>query len=162
MNVKTVVSFFLMFLLMSPSVLAGEFKAASEVKKPSSDDKCPVCGMFVAKYENWIAHIHYKDGTDVYFDGVKDMMKYLFDIKKYHPDKDKANIEAVHVTDYYNVFMFNGYEAYYVVGSDVSGPMGKELIPFKKESEAKEFMGDHKGKKILKFKEITPEILENL
>lgn len=152
----------LFFLLLSTYAMASDTKDAAEAKKPASDDKCPVCGMFVAKYPNWIAHIEYKDDTSVYFDGVKDMMKYLFDIKKYHPNKDKADISAVKVTDYYNVFLFNGHEAYYVIGSDISGPMGAELIPFKKESEAKEFMSDHKGKKILKFKDITPEVLEKL
>jgi len=32
--------------------------------------------------------------------------------------------------------------------------MGEELIPFKNEDEAKKFMLDHFGKKLLKFSEI--------
>jgi nitrous oxide reductase accessory protein NosL len=33
--------------------------------------------------------------------------------------------------------------AYYVLGSDIYGPMGRELIPFEKEADAKEFIKDH-------------------
>ena len=37
--------------------------------------------------------------------------------------------------------------------------MGEELIPFKDENQAKKFMQDHFGKKLLKFEEIQKEIL---
>ena len=49
--------------------------------------------------------------------------------------------------------------AFYVLGSNVYGPMGEELIPFKNESQAKKFMTDHYGKSLLKFEEIKKEIL---
>jgi nitrous oxide reductase accessory protein NosL len=56
----------------------------------------------------------------------------------------------------------NGFEAFYVLGSDVYGPMGRELIPFAKEEAAKEFLTDHKGKSIIKFKEVTPALIKTL
>jgi nitrous oxide reductase accessory protein NosL len=40
--------------------------------------------------------------------------------------------------------------------------MGRELIPFRKESDAHGFMKDHKGKILLKFKEVSPEIVKGL
>lgn len=43
----------------------------------------------------------------------------------------------------------------FVIGSNVMGPMGDELIPFKDENSANEFSKDHFGKKIVKFNEIT-------
>jgi copper chaperone NosL len=45
------------------------------------DAKCPVCGMFVAKYPQWVALIETPE-KNIYFDGVKDMMKYIFSQKK--------------------------------------------------------------------------------
>ena len=42
------------------------------------DAKCPVCGMFVSKYPKWVAQIKIKMDIYHYFDGVKDMMKFLF------------------------------------------------------------------------------------
>jgi copper chaperone NosL len=137
---------------------------AAEVKpvKPSPRDKCPVCGMFVAKYPDFIAEFIFSDGTYAVFDGVKDMFKDYFNLKKYHPSKQLSDIRAIFVTDYYTLALINGHEAFYVGGSDVYGPMGKELIPFSEEADAKEFMKDHKGKSILRFKEVTPEIIKPL
>jgi len=78
------------------------------------------------------------------------------------PLEGDSDIRALFVTDYYTLTLINGYEAFYVLGSDVYGPMGKELIPFEKEAEAREFMKDHKGKAILRFKDVTPEIIKPL
>ncbi len=130
--------------------------------KPSPKDKCPVCGMFVAKYPDWLAEIIFKDGTYAVFDGAKDMFKYYLNLKKYNPSKRIEDIDSIYVKDYYNLIFMDGSKAYYVVGSDVFGPMGKELIPLEKEAEAKEFLKDHKGKSILRFKEITLEVIKNL
>ena|SRR4030043_1101854 len=130
--------------------------------KPSPKDKCPVCGMFVAKYPDFLAEILFKDGSYAVFDGTKDMFKYYFNLKKYNPKKRVEDIDSVYVTDYYNLALIDGYQAFYVTGSDVYGPMGKELIPLEKEDDAKEFMKDHKGQSILKFKDITYEIIKGL
>ena len=35
--------------------------------KPSKKDKCPVCGMFVFKYPDWVAQIHFTDGPVFFF-----------------------------------------------------------------------------------------------
>jgi len=148
----------LLILLTSSLALAGEKKPI----KPTPKDKCPVCGMFVAKYPDFLAEILFKDGTYAVFDGTKDMFKYYFNLKKYQPSKNISDIDSIYVMDYYNLTLINGQPAYYVLGSDVYGPMGRELIPFEKEGDAKEFMKDHKGKSILRFKEITHEMLRNL
>ena len=47
-------------------------------------------------------------------------------------------------------------------GSDVYGPMGRELIPFGDEAAAKEFLADHKGQAILGFSQITPAVVKGL
>ncbi len=145
-------------------ILAFSLARAEEPKfvKPSPNDKCPVCGMFVAKYPDWQAQVIFKDGSLAYFDGAKDMFKYLFNLKKYNPTKKPADIRAIYVTDYYDLIFISGQEAYYVTGSDIYGPMGRELIPFQKEPDAGGFLKDHKGKTLLKFKEVTPEIVKGL
>ncbi len=130
--------------------------------KPSSKDKCPVCGMFVAKYPDFLAQILFKDGSSALFDGPKDMFKYYLDLKKYQPSKNISDVESIYVTNYYDLTLTDGRSAYYVSGSDVHGPMGRELIPFKKEDDAKEFKKDHQGKSVLRFKEITYEIVKGL
>lgn len=120
-----------------------------------SDAKCPVCGMFVAKYANWAATIK-TDKETFYFDGVKDMMKFYFEPTKYSKDTSLKDSKVL-VTDYYTLEQIDAKSAFYVVGSNVMGPMGNELIPFKDETSAKDFSKDHAGKKVLKFEEITLE-----
>ena len=35
--------------------------------KPSAEEKCPVCGMFVAKYPDWVGEIIFNDGKSMPF-----------------------------------------------------------------------------------------------
>jgi len=125
-------------------------------------DRCPVCGMFVYKYPKWVAQIVYKDKSRLSFDGVKDMMKFYFNRNKYGKYNDfmEDKITNIIVTDYYTQKPIDAKKAYYVVGSDVNGPMGEELIPFTSLNSAKTFLQDHHGKKIIKFNEITPDYLK--
>ncbi len=131
-------------------------------QKPTEQDKCPVCGMFVSKYPDWLGQILFKDETVAYFDGAKDLFKYYFDLKKYNPQKKPSDIAAIYVTEYYNLKSIDACKAYYVIGSDVYGPMGRELIPFEKREDAEEFMQDHKGKAVVEFQAINPALIATL
>jgi nitrous oxide reductase accessory protein NosL len=128
--------------------------------KPAPKDKCPVCGMFVAKYPDWVAEAVFRDGSYVVFDGAKDLFHYLVQPGRYVPGRE--DIDAVYVTDYYAVTPIDARNAFYVIGSNVFGPMGAELVPFKNEAEAREFLKDHEGKRILRFREITQAVLKTL
>lgn len=144
-----------LFLMLPPD-------ASSQAAKPTAKDKCPVCGMFVAEYPAFLAEIAFKDGFRAYFDGPKDMFRYYFEPDKYHPGRKIADIAAVYVTDYYSLEMIDGKQAFYISGSDVMGPMGNELIPVGGEPQARTFMEDHKGKALLRFNEVTLEIVNSL
>ena len=133
-----------------------------EPVQPGPRDKCPVCGMFVAKYPDWVAEILFADQHVVFFDGAKDLFKYYFKIKKYDSKRTRAEIVAIYVTEYYDLNLIDAKEAYYVVGSDVYGPMGHELIPLVTESDVREFMQDHKGKQVVRFHEVTSQLIQSL
>lgn len=152
------------FLFVAVSVFLVPGLKAADIKPltPSAKDKCPVCGMFVAKYPDWVAQIIFKDGAVFFFDGAKDMFKFYFNLKRYSPKRKVEDIGGLYVTDYYSLLPINGFSASYVIGSDVYGPMGRELIPFGKYQEAIEFRRDHKGKEILNFKDITPAVVKGL
>ncbi|MFA7404151.1 MAG: nitrous oxide reductase accessory protein NosL [Pelobacteraceae bacterium] len=124
--------------------------------------KCPVCGMFVAKYPDWSATARFKDGTTSYYDGPKDMFSHYFDTARYTPGKRQADIVALAVKEYYSLAAIDARTAYFVIGSDVYGPMGSELIPFLNEKDALSFKTDHKGKRILRFNEITRQTIQSL
>lgn len=152
-----------LFLALLPSTSFSSPTAITvDLPKPGIKDTCPVCGMFVAKYPEWVGTVLYKDGHAHHFDGAKDLFKYLLDMPKWAP-KDKAeSIQSIGVTDYYELTLIDARKAYYVIGSDVLGPMGHELLPLATEEDAKEFLKDHKGKRIMRFEEVTMELLLNL
>ena len=132
--------------------------------KISKDEKCPVCGMFVYKYPRWVAQIEIKDKHHLSFDGVKDLMKFYFDPAKWG-DKFKGmekSFGKILVTDYYSQKVIDGKKAFYVINSDILGPMGNELIPFKNKNDAQNFKNDHRGKKIIEFNKITKEVIYKL
>ncbi len=145
-----------LFILVLP--LTGKTTAVSVSKL----DKCPVCGMFVAKYPDFLAQIIFNDGSYAVFDGVKDMFKYYFHVKKYNPSKALSDIEFIYVMDYYNMAPIDGRVAWYVIGSDIFGPMGRELISFAKETDAHAFLKDHSGKQLLRFDEVTADLIRGL
>jgi copper chaperone NosL len=148
----------MLILVLAASKVFGNEKPL----KPSPKEKCPVCGMFVAKYPDFLAAIVFRDGFRVMFDGPKDMYKYYFEIKKYHPAKRPEDIESIYVTDYYTLHWIDGYQAWYVKGSDIYGPMGSELVPFGKWADAQEFQKDHKGQAVLRFKDVTRHLIRSL
>jgi nitrous oxide reductase accessory protein NosL len=117
--------------------------------------------MFVAKYPDWTASIQFTDGSRSYFDGVKDLLRFYLAPGKYG-SRPGSLPAAIGVKDYYSLEMVDGRSAYYVIGSDVLGPMGKELIPFARQADAAEFLRDHRGSRILRFKDLTADILRQL
>jgi copper chaperone NosL len=145
-------------LALTVSLAAAEKAPA----KPGEKDKCPTCGMFVAHYPDFMAQVVFKDVSYAFFCGVKDMMKYYFDLPQYNPSKKTSDVANIVVTDYSNLKPTDGYRAYYVVGSVVFGPMGQEFFPFGEESAAREFMRENNGKEIIRFDQLNPEVVKEL
>ncbi len=117
-----------------------------------------MCGMLVSKYPHWVATIVYQDGHAHHFDGAKDMFKFWFEPAKYAAGHSREQMTRIAVTDYYNLQPIDAKTALYVIGSDVLGPMGHELVPLASMDDAKEFMKEHKGKRILRFDQVAKEL----
>jgi nitrous oxide reductase accessory protein NosL len=149
-------------IVLFTSAVTLSMAAGKAVNPVPANAKCPVCGMFVAKYPDWIATVRFKDGTTSYYDGPKDMFSHYLDISRYTPGKHRADIAALTVKEYYSLETIDPRNAFFVAGSDVAGPMGSELIPFKTEKDAQSFKLDHKGKRILRFNEITSQLIKTL
>jgi copper chaperone NosL len=132
------------------------------IPKPGAKDLCPVCGMLVSKYPNWVAVALYRDGHAHFFDGAKDMFKYLQDYAKYAPGHRKEDLAGLYVTEFYGLSKIDARKAFYVIGSDVLGPMGHELVPLESRADAEEFLKDHKGRRILGFEQVTGDIVTKL
>lgn len=119
----------------------------------SKTDRCPVCGMFIYKYPKWVAMMEAKNGEKLYFDCVKDAMKYYFKISN-------GTFYKLYGQDYYSKKIFDLRKGYFVVGSDIYGPMGNELVPFDKFGDAQKFFKEHKGVFLLRFDQLSPKFLK--
>lgn len=145
--------------LEAVSLYLWDLKRDSKAEKKIRDivvtkgEKCPICGMFVYKYPKWATQIFYGE-KHFSFDGAKDMFKYYFD--------NREGITEILILDWYTQKSIDAKKAFYVIGSDVYGPMGHELIGFKDETDAKTFYMDHRAKKIIKFNDITADIVYKL
>ncbi|ACV37209.1 putative lipoprotein involved in nitrous oxide reduction [Candidatus Accumulibacter phosphatis] len=145
-------------------LLSGGASAAptDKLPKPGDRDLCPVCGMLVAKYPNWIAIVVYRDGHAHFFDGAKDLFKYLGNLPRYAPGHKAADIAGIWVTEFYGLTRIDARQAFYVIGSDTLGPMGHEFVPLANRTDAEDFLKDHKGKRIVSFAQTTPELAARL
>jgi copper chaperone NosL len=106
-------------LTLTLALITDIYCSEGKPVKASPKDKCPVCGMFVAKCPDFLAQILFKDGSALFFDGTKDMVKCYLNLKKYHPSKKQPDIDSIYVNDYYGLTFIDGSEAFYVGRSDI-------------------------------------------
>jgi nitrous oxide reductase accessory protein NosL len=158
---RSLLSLTALFLTCSALLLAGS-NSSLLPKKAGPKGNCAVCGMYVANFPDWAACITFKDGSQAWFDGPKDLFTFLLDLKRYAPKQNASDIVEIKVKDYYGLKPIDGRKAFFVLGSDVLGPMGRELVPFATEASARDFLKDHRGQKVLAFQEITLGILKGM
>ncbi len=138
-------------LLLWAVVLTPVDSRALDAVKPGPDARCMACGMLVAPYPNWVSVASFKDGSHYFFDGPKDMFVFFANLTDYLPEASLQDIKELQVTEYYTLQRLDAREVFFVSGSDVLGPMGKELVPVAGEKNLKVFIRDHGQAKILKF-----------
>lgn len=146
-------------LLISLLLLSTVSSFAAEPQKPGKNDRCPVCGMFVAPYPDWVATIVFKDDSQLFFDGAKDLFRYYYSLPNENDARTREEITDIYLTDYYSTRLLPVEQLFLVLGSDTYGPMGHELIPVAGEEAAKTFAKDHKGQKIITFDQLTPQLI---
>jgi copper chaperone NosL len=115
--------------------------------------------MFVARYPRWVASVAWQEGAVAFFDGPRDLFHYLLHPERYRGGASAGGIAAIFVTEYYTGAALPAREALYITGSDVMGPMGRELVPVRGDEPAATFQRDHQGRRVLRFEEVTDAVL---
>jgi nitrous oxide reductase accessory protein NosL len=154
-----------------PPVTAG---AAELMDLPSGSkldltQKCPVCGMVIGGKDAQGVTVTYKDGRVVGFGAVAaaafkdghvagfEGARCLF-IYNSVPEKYNVNVADIahqYVTDFVSKKVIELPKAFLVLGSNVKGPMGYELIPFTNKDDAAKFASENDGKWIVQLHEVT-------
>ncbi len=118
---------------------------------------CGNCGMPANEFPQFHAKVQNKDQKTVWFCSTR----CLF-IGALKPNSPYEGASQRQVMDYYENKFIDAESAIYVMGSDVPGPMGADLIPHKDQQAAEEFMKEHQGKKMLKATEVNKEIIKEM
>lgn len=135
---------------------------------------CPVCGMKVggeleaeAIYAYRGTKLHgfagaaaaiFQDGKVVGFDGSRCLFTYNTMPKVYGVDVTK--IAHRYVTDFLSKKFIDVSDAHLVMGTQIRGFMGFDLIPFSSRKEAEQFMAEFGGKRIIKLGTAGPEEID--
>jgi len=146
--------------------ITGKQSAASQNLNPpppakiSEDARCPVCGMYPARHVKFHTQILFSDGVYSAFDGCKDMFKYLSEMGEYEKQYTPGDIAAIYVKDFSNGKWLNAEDAFFVVGSRISGPMGKEIIPFEDQMQAMK-IANAAGGRVARYSEIDSDMIQS-
>ncbi len=141
----------LTFLFLCSLLVLPTAGFTEQAVQPTAEDRCMTCGMRVAPYPNWVAQVTFKDGRHYFFDGPKDMFVFYFNLQDYLPEATTDDIDQLQVTEYYTLKRRSARDVFFVSGSDVLGPMGKEMVPVSGEDNLKTFLRDHGYEKVMRF-----------
>ena len=103
-----------------PNVVSG---APKEIE---SHKECPLCGMYPSRYPQFNCQLIFKDGTYEAFDSAAGLLVYMF-----FSDKIGINpkpVERIYFKHYLNGSWLEGYKSFFVIGSEIMGPMGIEFL----------------------------------
>lgn len=127
-----------------------------------ADARCPVCGMYPARFPRWAAQAVFKDGASHYFDSPVDLIVFLQRVDRFNKRYAPKDIAASYVTDFESGRWIEAGNAFFVHGSTALGPMRTADLPaFSTRQSADAFAGSHQGK-TLSFAQITPELIQSM
>lgn len=127
---------------------------------PGDADRCPVCAM-KTKDKKMVSAIELEGGDTHYFCGTGCMMRSWL-----HPDHflaagGKKPKRAVTV-DFFTGKHIDANQALWIAGSDVTGPMGRMIVPVMGEEAAKKFRERHGGHEPFKLSELDDAMWQKL
>jgi nitrous oxide reductase accessory protein NosL len=133
--------------------------AFSQPEKIESYKKCPLCGMYSARYPKFNCQIVFKDGSYEAFDSAIGLLVYL-----HFPDKTGIKLKpiaGIYFKDYLKASWLEADKAFFVTGSEIRGPMGVQFVPVDSQQAAEELKKQAQGKDIIHFKMINRQYLIN-
>ena len=114
--------------------------------------RCATCGMVVDAESGWRAGAT-ADGETLAFDAPKCLFRRVH---------REGSVEGGWVIEYYSQERAPARELFYVIGSDLESPMGRDLVPVRGREEAERLRDDHHGEAVLSYDEVTSEVVEGL
>lgn len=133
--------------------LATALASCGNEGSAQAPSRCDNCGMRIDPQSGWRAGGQSETGETVAFDTPKCMFRY------YHQHGGVGRPWAI---EYYSQEQRPARDLFYVLGTDLEGPMGRDLVPVAGHDAAQRLMRDHHGERVLAFDEVSSEIVESL
>lgn len=115
--------------------------------------RCKLCGMRIDPASPWRTDIVEADGEVTSYDAPRCALAVF--------TRNGGQGKTLRVQDYYDRRTLDAKDVRFLLGGDVLGPMGPDLVPVDP-SRASKFIQDHGAERALRIDEITPAILERL
>lgn len=124
--------------------------------------RCPVCGMYPARYPHWAAQVIFRDGAAHYFDSPVNLFDFLHNVSRYERRYSLDDVAVSYVRDLDSGQWVEASQAFFVHGSRVTGPMRNADLPaFASRNAADAFVDQHRGT-VLTAPDMTPALLAPL
>ncbi len=124
--------------------------------------RCPVCGMYPARYPKWMAQVVFTDRESKAFDSPADLFRFLNNMARYERKHGAADIGAIYLTDYAKGGWLEAKRSWLVLGSSARGPMNNADLPAFDSQAAAEQFAKSNGGKALAFDAVTSGVISSL
>ncbi|HRP94759.1 MAG TPA: nitrous oxide reductase accessory protein NosL [Rhodocyclaceae bacterium] len=121
--------------------------------------RCPVCGMYPARFPRWAAQTIFRDGAVHFFDSPVNLHLFLADVSRYNRAYESADVVVSFVTDVEDGRWIEAGQAYYVHGSNALGPMRGGNLPAFASREAAQRFAEARGGDVIGAAELTADLL---
>lgn len=115
--------------------------------------RCALCGMRVTRGAAFSSGARTAGGDEVVFDSVKCMFRWL---------GQHADAHDPWTTEHLSRSERPARELLYVLGSDLHGPMGADLVAVDTREHAEQLRESHHGSRVLTFDEIGSDVVDGL
>jgi hypothetical protein len=115
--------------------------------------RCKHCGMRIDPTSAWRAELVGDDGSVTSFDTPRCALTSW--------RSGKTPAKAIRVQEYYDRQTRDGNDVRFVLGGDVVGPMGPDLVPVDPPRTSK-FIQDHAADRALRLDEVTAQVLASI
>lgn len=127
-----------------------------------ADARCPVCGMYPARFPRWAAQVVFKDGASHFFDSPIDLFAFLNRAGRYNKRYALKDIAVSYVTDFETGQWIEAGNAFFVHGSTAFGPMRDADLPAFSARQSADALARSRGGKVLTFTQVTPGLVQSL
>lgn len=142
--------------LLLPLPAVAQVPEVAVAQAVARETRCPVCGMYPARYPKWMAQVAFSDRTTLAFDSPLDLFRFLGNMAKYDRRHSRADVAAIFLSDHARGGWIEARRAFLVVGSTARGPMNNADLPAFGSREAAEAFVKSSGGKVLAFDQVTP------